>query len=402
MKPKTPLLIVSDAITGPTGLGRITRELAIRIHERIPQVQVGTCGPGGSYSRKFGFPNYPASISNWTLPELPGIWNDFADGQSGILFFIWNHSWLSWVADPKSLPDGDLKTFILSGPIRRWGYFPIDSEGPNGLIGEDQIRIISSFDRVATYTDWAKDVIDRTSNYYRRPVRVDVLFHGTDGLVFYPQGRNQAREEFLRVVVGHEGRVANDVLLLGCNQTNTPRKDWGLVFETCQELLRRGFNVGLWAHTDALMKQWNLTELANMFGMRDRVIFTTNHLSDEAVALGYAACDVVLCPGSGEGWGLSGSEALACGRAAIHGNYAGQVQYMPKDFLVDPVAFRYDGFYSCKRPVFRASDWADKVVSARGKSGASLLLGRDYLWDAPGGAWDRWGVWLKEGIRDNS
>ena len=42
------LLMVSDAVTAPSGLARITRELAERIHVNLSDViDVATCGYGG-------------------------------------------------------------------------------------------------------------------------------------------------------------------------------------------------------------------------------------------------------------------------------------------------------------------------------------------------------------------
>src|SRR6516225_2325611 len=82
-KPR-PLLIVSDSISCTSGLGRIARDLATRIHANLSDVfRVGTCGYGGPGSSKFKFPEYHVhSIDNWLLPELPQIASDFApDGD---------------------------------------------------------------------------------------------------------------------------------------------------------------------------------------------------------------------------------------------------------------------------------------------------------------------------------
>src|SRR5215475_13545960 len=72
MSERTPLMIVSDAITSASGLGRIARELAVRIHEDLGDVfDVATCGHGGSYSRNFPFPQYPITrFDNWAIPDL--------------------------------------------------------------------------------------------------------------------------------------------------------------------------------------------------------------------------------------------------------------------------------------------------------------------------------------------
>jgi glycosyltransferase involved in cell wall biosynthesis len=128
------------------------------------------------------------------------------------------------------------------------------------------------------------------------------------------------------------------------------------------------------------------------FGLTGRVIFSTNNLSDDDMAWALSACDVALSVGSGEGFGYAGSEALACGIPVVHGRYAGSVAFIPDHMLVDPVAWRYEGFFGCKRPVFNAADWATKVQQLRGKPAE---LPPEFRWSV---CWERWAKWLKEGL----
>lgn len=58
MKP-IPLLILGDSVTSKSGLGRITRDLATRIHETMQDTfRVATIGYGGTGSCKLGFQQY--------------------------------------------------------------------------------------------------------------------------------------------------------------------------------------------------------------------------------------------------------------------------------------------------------------------------------------------------------
>ena len=126
--------------------------------------------------------------------------------------------------------------------------------------------------------------------------------------------------------------------------------------------------------------------------MVGRVMFSNHHLSDEDMAWAYSACDVTLGIGSGGGFEYPLMESLACGVPAIHGNYAGGAELMPKEFLVEPAAFRGDGLYGILRPVYRAYDWADKVMAAK-KEDAVLPAYID--WNNAFPAWEKW---LKEGV----
>lgn len=399
---RIPLLIVSDGICSPTGLGRISRELAIRINENLSDVfRLGTLGYGANTSRHFPWQQYVISnLQNWSIPELPSVWNDFCGNEHGIILGIWNASWMYWMADPDKLPDSDLKGFIKAKPYESWLYFPVDSEGPNGKLSEQEYKIFSSFDRILTYTEWGAGVVDNTMKAYggfkaaceHRP-------HGTDDKIFFPRDRHEARQTFIERIVrrGSKGVIDDKITLIGVCATNTPRKDWPLAFEVCKELLDRGVNVGLWAHTDRFKKDWDLFSLADEFDMRLRTIFTNNHLTDEDVSWGYAACDCVLGIGAGEGWGLPMSEALACGIPVVTGDYAGAKEFVPDGLRVAPAALRYDGFFACKRPVFSASDWADKVMEVIRPAGEPRLpqLAPKYFWNE---CWSEWEQWFRAGL----
>jgi glycosyltransferase involved in cell wall biosynthesis len=136
--------------------------------------------------------------------------------------------------------------------------------------------------------------------------------------------------------------------------------------------------------------------MANQFGLANRTIFTNGALSDEVMAMAYSGCDCCLGIGSGEGFGFCNAESLAVGTPVVHGNYAGGAEFIPKNGLVEPVAFRWDGGpYFSRRPVFRATDWADKVEHLIGHKQGLSLLSKEYSWD---NLWPRWEKWLLEGI----
>lgn len=389
----TPLLIISDMPTAPTGLARIAGDLAERIHLRLADTfRVAVCGYGASTSRHIKYPLYPVQKAvDWTLPQLPEVWYDFAGQEYGIIFAIWNASWLDWLVRPdKVLPNSGLKDFLMEGGIKKWIYAPIDAEGPAGRLPDSQRQILQGFDRVLAYTAFGAQVIANTTG-----LPTPHLPHGMDVATFFPGSQAEARERFLPHILSTRGRIDPETFLIGAVATNTPRKDWGLCFETCGELLRRGENVGLWVHTDQVQKAgaWDLRMLAEEFGMLNRTIFTNGHVANENLAWGYRACDVVFSIGSGEGWGYCAAEALACGIPTIHGNYAGSTEFIPQQFLVEPVAYRLDGYYGNRRPVFKATDWADKAMFIRG---TKAELDPKFSW---AGCWPAWEQWLLEGIK---
>lgn len=430
----TPLLILSDSVAGVTGLGRIARELADRIHADLSDVfKVGVAGVGGNYTSKLPYPNYPIqNLQNMVPLDLPNIFQDFAGDEKGILLTIWNHSWLNWLAQPERLPQwtslrdflgvGATKPETLSdeqwnklspqmqkilgrkteGPFKKWLYCPVDGDLPDGTLGHESIPILSGFDRVLAYTPFGAKVI---ANTLKVPsATIPNLPHGLDSSVFYPRDRKEARETFIsRLSQGNSKMpIYEDVCLVGCIATNSFRKDWGLALETCLELLKRGKNVFLWGHTNGLggdndaRLYWNLLTLAEQFGMGSRVCYTTHNIKDEDLAFCYSALDVSLGIGSGEGMGYPLMESLACGVPCVHGNYAGGADFVPKEFLVDFPAYRLESKWMIRRPAYKVSDWADAVERCLTPEMKALAkIPEDMIW---GNLWPKWRTWLCEGI----
>ncbi len=391
----TPLLLISDSPAGSTGLGRITRELATRIQHRIPDVfRVATLGYGSQHSSRLPFTQYHIRSMGpgRELYDLPEVVNDFFQQDSGIVMAVWNPGWLDWLAHPECLTGEEnepLKQLLTCGKVKRWIYAPIDAEGPQGMPSE--IRdILSGFDRRLFYASWAADLYDRATE---RQQISEHLPHGIDDHVFHPRDRKVARESFMpRVARINAGPLADDMMLVGAVATNTPRKDWPLAFETVAELVKRGHNAFLWAHTDSFYKEYDFNNLTHAFDLDRRVILTRHYLSSDKLAWAYSACDVTLGIGSGEGFGYPLAESLACGVPVIHGNYAGGVEIVPSEILVDPIAWRHEGLYCHKRPIFSAGDWA---FAAAGLAGKTFALHPSFNWEY---LWPRWAEWLKKGI----
>lgn len=381
----TPLLIISDSPAGSTGLGRIARELATRIQIHLgDKIKVGTLGFGGKHSSRLNWPQYPVLHygENQELIDLPEVLRDFANGEKCILLFITNPGWVEWAAYPEKIADGDLKACLTSGKFERWIYAPIDAEGPNGL--PEEIRhILDGFDRRLFYTDWAAKLYGDDA---------ESLPHGIDGDVFYPRDRKIARASFIqRIARLKYDPLKEDVMLIGMVATNTARKDIPLAFETVAELVKRGVNAALWAHTSEFFREYDFNNLTRSFGLNGRVIPTKHYLSSDALAWAYSACDIVLAPGS-EGFGYVLAESLSCGVHCLHGQYAGGSEIVLPVNLMPVHAWRYEGIYCHKRPVFLASEWADRVMELKD---SPPIPQTKFHWS---NVWPMWSEYLVKGI----
>lgn len=454
--PQIPFLIMADSIAGSTGLARIARDIALRIHsdpDLSPLLRVGSFGIGGPIASSSRFPFFNCSVLRLQqmIPlDLPDVWNDFARGEKGILFTIQNASWVQYLSQPYLLPpDFPLRQFLLQRPqsvspehwasisnpaastfspallsrladtpFQRWLYCPIDGHLPDGTLGHQLAPILTGFDRLLAYTRYGAEVIERTLEKWagRSPVTtinsVPNLPHGADSSIFLPRDRALARQTFLSRISNGATTLPlrDDQLLLCCIATNTSRKDWGLVFQTCAELLRRGLNVFLWGHTDLIQPNpaspsthWNLPALAKQFGLTaangqsTRIVITSERLSDEDLSWAYSAVDCMLAPHS-EGWGLPAAECLASGCPVVGTTYAGSAEFTPPRLQVAPSSYYLENPFLIQRPLHSPVTIANKVEEAvgAGLERIASLLPPEYEWK---NLWPRWREWLLKGVR---
>lgn len=395
MKP-IPLLIFSDAVSAPTGLARITRDLATRIHANLSDVfRVATIGYGGSGSSKFPWTQYGWTQNpEWVIHDLPEIWEDFAGDQRGIFMSVHDPARMLWLAQPDTCTDETIKTFVQKPPFRKWGYFAIDATGPNNRLSIMLRHCMLGYDRILCYSEWARKILANTLTPDEASKRdLSQLPHGIDTKVFYPRHRARQRQMFGKMAVAEELAIADDELLIGIVATNQTRKDFGLGLATCAELAKSR-KIKIWIHTDAVDRAWSIPFLLADFGLSGHMLSICQQ-TDETMARLYSACDLTLGIGLGEGYGFPIFESLACGTPCIHGDYGGAAEHMSERelLLVSPCAMRYEGVYGWLRPVFSAHDWS-RLAEARASDRVSLPPHLDW-----NNLWPRWESWFKKGIQ---
>lgn len=386
-----PLLIISDAPSCTSGLGRICRELAVRI-AASGLYDVGTLGYGGPGDRHLPFPQYTIEgMHDWFIPTLRDVWQDFAGVREGVVLTIWDPSRLLWFArpdNPQWCPDAHMRAWLTKPPFERWGYFPIDAVGPNGKLSIMQGEAMLGFDRILAYTSWAERIIKNTID---RPVQA--IPHGIDTSVFKPRDRDQSRHVFTNL--GFRGpEIGTDEHLIGIIATNQTRKDWALAIEACARLAK-DHPIRIYCQIDTLSRHWDLAGLLLDYGLIPQTIVNTNQVSDEMMSYIYSACDLTLGIGP-EGFGYPIFESLACGTPCLAGSYGGQAEFLSKEMLIDPIAYRFEGLYNSRRPVHDSEKWAYRIAKMLRfrKSGMSLLPARldwNNLWA------NEWEPWTRSG-----
>jgi glycosyltransferase involved in cell wall biosynthesis len=384
-----PLLLISDAPEQLTGLARVGRDLAT-LACTMPEFRVGYLGMGGYGRRKFPFAQYhfPQSTA-WGSDYIQSVWHDFAGKEDGVIMSLWDASRMLWFGQPQALR-ADLAKFL--GPGRnfaKWGYFPVDSTGPdeNGLSSEPRAAV-TGYDRVLAASEWGKNVLVASG---RRDA--DWIPHGIWMDKFHPV-------ENARQLLGwHDGQI-----IVGCNMANQPRKDWAVAFETAAILkAQHGNRFKFWAHTDELVRYWTFYTLAADYGVSDCTEITTE-LSDEQLALRYSACDCTMLPTAGEGFGFPIAESMACGVGCVVTDYAAGQELVPEELRVPPVTYKVDTLFNVRRAVLSGWGFASRVQQQieraqediQGERERMVELTRHLDWNNLKHVWMRW---LREGVR---
>ena len=411
MAAEIPLLIIGDAVSAPTGLARIARALATLAQkikggetdstgQPLDLFRVATFGIGGPGDSTLGFPQFvEEAVDDFVLPQLQHVWENFARNRDGIVLCAWDPSRLDWLADPASSEKLNnpkyrkLCEWLLKPPFEKWIYCPLDGAGPNDRLSFSLMKTLLGFDRILAYSEWGEAVIRDTIGKEASTWKdLSALPHGIDGSVFSNSlNRPRCRADFQKITrTFAKGRkpIAEDDVLIGIVATNQSRKDWALGIETVA-MLSRKHPVRLWIHTDKLCRYWDIFALVIDHSISAENIFlSSGYISDGDMASAYSACDLTIGIGP-EGFGYPIFESVFCGTPCIHGNYGGAPEHLSPwpECLVEPVIFRYEGVYSCKRPVYRPEDF---VKAAEAMIGKRVMSPGHLEWSSLAPRWEAW------------
>lgn len=354
------VLLVGDALSLPTGLARIARQVCkLMLDLGWHVTQLGT-----AYDGRPGVPAHVYPIrddANWGVGDLPFV---LAQERPDIVFTIWDPSRCWPLAAYFRRAGDDGKTEWLRHRERwnwtfecpeLWGYFPVDGHNVRGGFGGPAAEAVRWYDRVLGYTRYGATVLSRV----RGGLPVQALPHLLDDWAKPTEARWLTTQSTGTKLWRSTSPIVGSVM------TNQPRKDLGVLFAAYAAILEQEPDAHFWLHTDVETKTWAVSELSAIWldGKQDRLLVTTK-LDDEQLAGLYTLCDVTLLPSLGEGWGYPIVESLACATPVIHTEYAGGAELVPFfGWLSPPVNWRQDGTYAIKRPVLSGKDFALRALA---------------------------------------
>ncbi len=396
MPERTPIMLVGDAPSAQSGLGRILRDVAVRIHANMSDVfDVATLGYGGYGDRGLGFPQYHIEeMKDWFIPTLPSVWENFAGDRKGILFVIWDASRTLWMTKPKMCRDQFVRDWLQRKPFKIWGYPAMDAAGPMGGLSVMIRESILGYDRVLAYSKWAEDMISNSlTRGEANQLNLHHLPHGIDTSVFFPRGKAKSRSIFTDTLRFSGPKVRPEEKIIGIVATNQARKDYGLAIQALAGV--RDIPFRIYIQVDKLERHWSIPALLKDYGLIEKAIVNLTQVTDDVMSHIYSACDLTLGIGP-EGFGYPIFESLACGTPVVTGSYGGQCEWMSPEMQVGGYRLRIDGAYNSMRPVYQPMDWTVAIMNRLEKEKEAVTLPSTLDWN---NLWPKWERWLREGVK---
>lgn len=345
------ILCLMDSPLLATGFAKVGRNLATRWVRSGAVVDIWAIGFNGWGYKKWPHGTlYPATVRWASSDQLRIFLHLLASGYSHAFLLQDTFQFSREFCDA-------FKSTCRERGIKSMMYFPVDAP-----LDKEWVEILRSVDVPIAYTRYGAEMA-RVHG-----VECRTLPHGVDTEVFRPRPERRIEDRSVWKIGGKPFVNDQDWLLVNVN-ANQRRKDPAASLVVLERLRRLGVpaklvmhcrgatpygvdleavgrQLGLefgqhWIHTGALFGLGDTTFL----GLRDGEAVIGSAAEDADVARFYNAADCLLSTSLGEGWGLSFTEALACGCPAAvpahtalreigeHDAFAGRVRLLP----VEPV-----------------------------------------------------------------
>ena len=228
--------------------------------------------------------------------------------------------------------DSDCLFPILVPPENRPGLPPIDT-----------IRTIGMANKTIVFTNWAKDVINKTCKLVtkgRELSNIEVIPHGVNTEVWKPLGEEK-KKELREKYFG----IKDNTFLIGVLARNQPRKRLDAIFMAMSSFIKKGYEkngrkIVCYFHTSLEDNLgWDLQWLATYYGVSDRIIFDKNLKpgmgpEDDQLNEIVNCFDVHLLLPNSEGWCLPALETAAAGIPNIVSNYSAHADWGKNTLLM--------------------------------------------------------------------
>jgi D-inositol-3-phosphate glycosyltransferase len=293
---KPRLLWISDAAC-PTGFATVTHNVLGWLGTKWERMVLGVNSTGDPH--RYPFPIFPARVGGdlWGFGRFPKLVKE----HSPDVVVIQSDAWI--VTGFVEVAAIMAKAGVAVPPLV--GFMPIDGLGMKRSTASE----LSGLAKAIFYTNFGAEQARGAGI----TCPVGVIGLGVRREVFHPMPKHEARR-FLP-------DLPRDAFLFGCVNRNQPRKRLDLLVAWFAEFLKTdplADNCFLYLHCLRDDVGWDLEELAQFYGVGERMILCSaespEELVDESTMVKvYNALDVQVSTSLGEGWGLPTLEGMACG-----------------------------------------------------------------------------------------
>jgi D-inositol-3-phosphate glycosyltransferase len=314
---RKPRLLWNGDICVPTGFARVTHNVLAHLSQTWDVAVLGINYRGDPHEYPYSI--YPAAIGGdaWGIQRLPELCQRFAPDVLVMLNDPWNLARVFEQTTFENLP-------VVA-------YMPVDAKN----LAPKYAKPLDRLDCAIWQTQFGLEEARKGGHTGWS----EVIYHGVDLDIYKPIDRTEARRQ-LRL----DQHIPDGAFVVGNVNRNHLRKRLDLTIAAFAAWVQRYRHDDAYLHLHCSTKDvgWDLPQLAEYYGISDRLILTDTAMStwqgiaEEEMRAVYGGFDVQLSTTSGEGFGLTTLEGMACGIPQIVPDYAalgewpkGAVQYVP-------------------------------------------------------------------------
>jgi glycosyltransferase involved in cell wall biosynthesis len=217
-------------------------------------------------------------------------------------------------------------------------YMPVDATA----LRRRDVEPLNGLAHAIAYTQFGLTELRRSG----LDIDASVIGHGIDTDVFFPVDQVEAR---------NAAGMGMDIFAVLIFDRNQARKRLDIAFDAFARFAKnKPTTVKLVYHgslADEARTGWAIEDMAADLGIADRLILTARDIqplrgvATDQLKVIYSMCDVKLSTSSGEGWGLTTMEAMACGLPNVLPNNSALAEWAADAALmVDcPIPVRHAG-----------------------------------------------------------
>jgi len=152
----------------------------------MPEFRVASLGWSGIGSARLPWQTYHMQGAELGELSLPSVWDEFSQGEAGIVMTTWDATRVTWLARPEWCELEATREWLQARRHKQfqlWSYLPFDAVGPGGRFTTLVRETLLGIDRILVPSPWARDCVVATIGASEAEKRgVDWLPHAIGGV----------------------------------------------------------------------------------------------------------------------------------------------------------------------------------------------------------------------------